>query len=169
MKKEQLLEWLLHCSLIGQRLIDILISRKRDSRAVYLDCFWIFRPYSRHFCPARGACALPGDVIPADHIPIAADKCSVAMRAVCVFIFFHMSGQIPGIHVIQPGLAPDLSRSQQRFRGRIIRAGHLVVFVKSGYMPGNICRNGTQETGGLEQFIVAVVESRHDQRHHFHP
>ena len=105
----------------------------------------------------------------ANHIAVAADKGPVAVRTVGVLIFFHAPWQIPGIDEIQPGLVSDLSRAQQRFRGCILRVGHLVVFVKGCHMPGDIRGNGTQETGRLEQFLVAVIKSGHDQCYNFHP
>ena len=79
------------------------------------------------------------------------------------------AGKIAGVDVTKARARPDLGGAQQVFGPRVAGIGHLVVLVKRGDMPGNVCRNSGEKFRQPLQFVVGVVEAGNEQRNDLQP
>ena len=117
----------------------------RHSPSACADFFRLLAPHPGEQRAALGAGALSGQMVGVQRIPRALDQQCAAMGAVGVLIVLRPSGDVPGIHMLQPSLLANLSRAHQRSDRGGRRVGHLVVRVKGGHVPGDIGRNGGDE------------------------
>lgn len=88
------------------------MHRHWHPKPITVDFFDVAVPQPWDGRSAMGAGALRREVILDDHIPRALDQHTTAFGAVRGFVFLHPAGDVAGVDVIQPGLAPDLSGAQ---------------------------------------------------------
>ena len=69
------------------------------------------------------------------------DEHTTATRTVCIFIPSNASGQIPCVHIVQPGILSNFRRTNERGDRGVIRICHFVILVKSRHMPGDVRRD----------------------------
>src|SRR6185369_16599835 len=94
-----------------------------------------------------------GDGIRADQIAVSLDDRFAALRAACVLPGANTAGQIAGVDEMQSFLGADFRGADQILRRGIVRLGHLVIFVESRHVPGNVAADGSEESGRRAQVV----------------
>jgi len=119
-------------------------------------------------CTLRAAAVLGKEIV-LDQVAVALDQRFVTSWAARVFPLANHAGKVAGVDVAKAGLAADFDGAEQIFRVRVTRAGHFVIAMKSGDVPGNVGRNARQKFGEAAQFVIAVVEAGNEKCNDFEP
>src|SRR5882762_4751910 len=93
-----------------------------------------------------------------NQVTVTLDQSLAALCAAGIFPLADFTGEISGVDVAQSRLLADFDGAQQIFGTGVAWAGHLVVAVERGDVPGNIGRDASQEFGKAAQFVGRVVE-----------
>ncbi len=93
----------------------------------------------------------------------------LAVRATGGFQAAHLTGKVARVHIPQAGGTAQLMRPQQGGGRGVPTAGHPVIGMKGGHVPGNIGRQVRQKSGDAPQFPLRIVEPRHHQSDHLQP
>src|SRR5262249_43810816 len=119
--------------------------------------------------PALRTATLRRQPVVLDEVPITANQRMPAFMAVSILKIAHSPRQVPGIDVTQPGGLSYLRSTHQVFGFRVRGVGHLVVFMKSRHVPGNLGRDARDKFSQPLQFVIRVVESRDEKRDNLNP
>src|ERR1039458_7701582 len=80
-----------------------------------------------------------------------------------------LTGQVPGVDVVETRRAPDPRRANQRLRRRVVGSRHLVIPVERRDVPGNVRGDAGQESRHGLQLRIRVVEAGNHQGYDFQP
>ena len=87
-----------------------------------------------------------------------------------VFPFAHLTGQVPGIHILQARAMAHVGDAHQLIgAGLAMALVHFVIGMKRGDVPGHQRIDGDQKIRHALKITLAIAEARHDQRDNFHP
>ncbi len=128
-------------------------------------------PPAGNLAGTTGAAAFGSQAVVLNEISVAADQRLTALRTTGVFPMADHAGKIAGIDVTQSGGKADFGGAQQIFGSGVAVTIplHLVVGVKCGHVPWNVCGNAGKEFREAAQFVAGVIEAGDEQRHDLQP
>src|SRR5258708_10008690 len=126
-------------------------------------------PPSGNAGDTRWAATLRRKEVACDQITVAFNEQLLAVRASRVLPVADDAWQVPGIDVTQACPLADLCCPHQRLGAGVLWIGHFGIFWKGRYMPRNIRRHASQESGQPSHLVVGVVEPGNHQRDDLQP